>query len=196
MHKTNDNTIKVWDPLIRLFHWSLVLFFFIAYLTEDEWLTLHSYAGYSVGFLIAFRLLWGFIGTQHARFANFVTRPRTSIRYLIQELQGKAKHYLGHNPAGAAMIVALLISLSITTFTGMSLLATQGSGPLAQTFIASSSAEMQEEIHEFFANFTLLLVIIHIAGVALGSLVHKENLVRAMLTGNKTTRSREHHDIT
>mgnify|MGYP000605842590 CR=1 FL=1 len=177
--------VTVWDPLVRIFHWSLAAFFFIAYLTEDELLTVHVYAGYAVAGLIGFRLLWGVIGTRHARFSDFVTGPRAVKQYLARLFTGRAPHYLGHNPAGAAMIIALLASLAATAFTGAVLIAGDGQGPLAGTVFAALSGESFEETHEFFANFTLFLVGLHVAGVVVSSLLHRENLVRAMITGRK-----------
>ncbi len=186
-----ENTIKVWDPLIRFFHWSLVFFFFLAYITEDDWMTVHSYAGYSIAFLIIFRLVWGFIGTRHARFSDFVCSRQVVMSYLKQLPRGKAKRYIGHNPAGAAMIVVLLFGVAMTVFSGMSLYATEGHGPLAATFFSSWSEDLLEEIHEFFADFTLLLVITHVGGVLLSSLLHRENLVRAMISGRKREETRD-----
>jgi cytochrome b len=182
-----EHKINVWDPLVRLFHWTLVGAFALAWLTEDEWMTLHSYAGYVIAGLLAFRLLWGFVGPRYARFADFVKSPATVVGYL-KELAGfRAKRYVGHNPAGGAMIVALLLALVATTLTGLLAYGSVGSGPLVGLFVNQSSygSEWLEEIHEFFANFTLLLVLIHLGGVAFESLVHKENLVRAMFTGVK-----------
>lgn len=185
MSQQNIRTIKVWDPLIRIFHWSLVFFFALAYLTEDDWMTIHSYAGYTIALLIGFRLIWGMIGTAHARFSDFVTGPRQVIDYLKQLFAGKSKRYLGHNPAGAAMILILLTSLTLTLVSGMSLYATDGHGPLATTFVAGWSEHTLEEIHEFFANFTLLMIVGHVAGVLVSSLLHRENLVKSMITGEK-----------
>lgn len=136
MSSNTLQTIKVWDLLIRIFHWSLVGFFTLAYLTEgeDEWMTIHSYAGYSILILLVFRLLWGVIGTHNARFSNFITRPKEVLVYLKGLITGKAKDYIGHNPAGAMMIVALIASIAITGFSGMALYATDGHGPLATSF--------------------------------------------------------------
>ncbi len=185
--KKNDS-IKVWDILVRVFHWSLVLFFTIAYITEGEWITIHSYAGYTIFFLVMFRIVWGVIGSTHARFSNFVVGPKKAIKYLKDELSGDAKHYLGHNPAGGLMIIALIISLIATVVTGASIIATEGDGPLATTFIANFSGELLEEIHEFFTTIVLLLVILHIGGVIFSSLLQEENLVKAMFTGKKIRR--------
>ncbi|MEJ6521399.1 cytochrome b/b6 domain-containing protein [Shewanella bicestrii] len=187
MSSNMQQNIKVWDPLIRIFHWSLVGFFTLAYLTEgeDEWMNIHSYAGYSILTLLVFRLLWGVIGTHHARFINFVTRSSIAWAYLKELFTGKAKDYIGHNPAGALMIVALILSIGFTGFSGMALYATDGQGPLATSFFASWPEGALKEVHEFFANFSLFLIVTHVGGVIVSSLLHKENLVKAMLTGKK-----------
>lgn len=200
--------IKVWDPLVRLFHWSLVAAFAIAWLTGDEESRLHEFAGYTVIGLVLFRVLWGFVGTKHARFRDFVRRPSTVLAYARDLLAGKARRYLGHNPLGGVMIIALLLSLLVTGVTGMALLgAKEGRGPLAgiaantvtltpaviSKAVADDDGEREHEgaesawgeVHEFFANLTLLLVVLHVAGVIMGSLAHRENLVRAMFTGRK-----------
>lgn len=200
-----SHEVKVWDPLVRIFHWSLVLFFVIAYLSGEDESIIHIYSGYAVLGLITFRVFWGIIGTKYARFSNFVHTPKYVIRYFKGLLTGSAKHYLGHNPLGGVMVVALLISLFMVSFSGLKLYAVEeGLGPLAAgnniTLMSSAYAdsdekheddehdqaeEFWEEIHEFFANFTLLLVILHIAGVYISGYLHKENLVKAMITGRK-----------
>ncbi|MDI1232001.1 MAG: cytochrome b/b6 domain-containing protein [Methylobacter sp.] len=176
--------IKVWDLPLRIFHWLLVAGFFIAYLTEDDLLTVHVWAGYLVSGLLVFRLIWGFIGNDYARFSNFLCSPAKSIAYLKDLITLKTQRYLGHNPAGAAMIVLLLVSLLMTVITGFAVYgADQAAGPLAA--IGSANEKMWEEVHEFFANFTLILVVVHVIGVAVESYIHHENLVRAMLHGFK-----------
>lgn len=182
-----NKTIKVWDPLVRVFHWSLAAGFFTAYLTADEWRKLHVYAGYLIAGLVAFRVVWGLVGSRHARFSDFVAGPRAVGRYLQQLLQGRSPRYLGHNPAGGAMVVALLVFLAGTAFTGMVLYACDGHGPLAGTFLSHFREHTVEEVHEFFANTTLFLVFFHVAGVIVSSLLHHENLVRAMVTGRKAS---------
>lgn len=178
-------TMLVWDPLIRVFHWSLVVFFFVAYLTEDELEVVHIYAGYAVVLLVLFRIAWGVIGTPHARFSDFVAGPRRLLAYLKQMLAHRAPRYIGHNPAGAAMILALLGSLLATTISGMLLLGGDGAGPLAGVVNSGFSGEWLEEVHEFFANATLVLVFLHVGGVILSSIAHRENLIKSMLTGRK-----------
>jgi cytochrome b len=181
----SQESIKVWDLPLRIFHWLLVAGFFIAYLTEDELLTVHVWAGYLVFGLLLFRLVWGFIGNDYARFSNFLYSPVKSVIYVKDVIALKAKRYLGHNPAGAAMIMLLLLSLLMTSITGFAVYgADQGAGPLAN-IIGSTNEELWEEVHEFFANFTLLLVFIHIAGVIVESFIHRENLAKAMWNGYK-----------
>jgi cytochrome b len=125
--------IYVWDPLVRLFHWSLVFSFIVAYVTgEDGEDPAHVYSSYIIMGLIVFRIIWGLIGSKHARFGDFVTSPVTALSHGKDMLAGKAKHYLGHNPLGGWMILALLLSLGITTVTGLKLYGVEGHGPLAQ----------------------------------------------------------------
>lgn len=178
-------TVKVWDPLVRVFHWSLVFFFLLAFVTGDDWQNLHARAGYAVAMLVGFRLLWGLFGTRYARFRNFVKSPGTVLGYLRDMLALKPPRYLGHNPVAAVMIIALLASISLVAFSGMVLIASEGQGPLAGTLLASLDGETMEEVHEFFANLTLLLVFAHVAGVLVSSALEGENLVRAMITGRK-----------
>jgi len=186
----NSSTVKAWDPLVRVFHWSLVIFFLLAYATEDDWMNLHIWSGYAVAMLVGFRLLWGVIGTRNARFLTFIKSPQIIVRHLQDMLLLKAPHYLGHNPVAAAMIVALLVSISLVAFSGLVLIAAEGQGPLADTIFAGINVEVMEEVHELFANFTMLLVFAHVAGVVISSLLEGENLVKAMITGRKKARSK------
>jgi cytochrome b len=167
-------SVPVWDPLVRIFHWSLVLAFFSAYLLGDDGGSLHQAFGYTVLGLVAFRLVWGAVGSRHARFSNFVPSPRRLLAYFKDMLAGREARHLGHNPAGAAMIVALLLMLASTGLTGW-----------LQTTDAWWGSEAMEEVHEVLANGTLLLVALHVLGVLYSSLRHHENLVRAMVTGRK-----------
>ena len=181
-----DNKIRIWDPLIRVVHWSLVTLFGVAYLTEGEPETLHSWAGYGIGMLLVFRLVWGVIGTRYARFSSFVTTPTKTLLYLKQIFNGKAKRHLGHNPAGGAMIIALILVVGFTVISGMALLGTEGEGPLAATFLAGLPEDPLEEVHEFFANVSVLLIALHVAGVLIASWQHRENLIRSMWNGYKS----------
>jgi len=182
-----QSKIKVWDPLVRVFHWTLVGTFLITFITEDDFMSLHVWAGYTVFFAVLIRLVWGLIGTQHARFSDFVTSPKVAFQYLRDTLLLRAKRYIGHNPAGGLMIVAMIISLLLTTITGIAVYgAEEQAGPMAGWFASHSLWEdVLEESHEFLSFFTLFLVFVHVAGVVIESLIHKENLVRAMIDGTK-----------
>ena len=188
--------IKVWDIFIRVFHWSLLATFTISYIQEDDFPTLHIYSGYTMMALITLRLIWGFIGSKHARFSNFVVRPDAAIKYMKEVVQFRAKRYMGHNPAGGMMVIALLISLSMTLLFGLLTYgASEFSGPLAGIVsgVSELSANIFEELHEFFANFTLFLVVLHVIGVAIASLQHKENLVKSMVNGYKQIKQNNDH---
>lgn len=199
-----NNTIKVWDPLVRIFHWGLVAFFTTAFLTGDEESMLHIYAGYTVIGLVLFRIVWGFVGSDHARFGDFVFSPGKVIDYLKSVPGGSSKRYIGHNPAGGYMVVAMLITLLVVCITGLKVYAAEGHGPLAAnaetSLIVSAHAEegsetgeksenkaeeFWEEIHEAASYFMLVLVALHIIGVVVSGRMHNENLVKAMITGNK-----------
>jgi cytochrome b len=182
----NQNLIRVWDLPLRIFHWLLVAGFVSAYLTEDDFLNIHVWAGYLILGLLLFRLVWGFTGNHHSRFSSFLCTPAQSFAYLKNLTTLRNKRYIGHNPAGAAMIVLLLIALLMTCLTGLAVYgADQGAGPLA--FIGADNEDMWEEAHEFFANFSLLLVFVHVCGVMFESYIHSENLGKAMWTGYKKT---------
>ncbi|MDH5376761.1 MAG: cytochrome b/b6 domain-containing protein [Gammaproteobacteria bacterium] len=196
MEKVNE--VKVWDPAVRIFHWTLVASFLVAYLSEDDFMSLHVWAGYLIGGLIIFRLIWGLIGTRYARFSSFVKRPQEVRSYLRDVLLFRAKRYLGHNPAGGAMIIALLLSLTITTVTGVMVYgAEESAGPLAPLFAGASESveDVLEEVHEFFANFTVFLVFFHVAGVVIASFQHHENLVRSMVTGLKARTGSDENNV-
>ncbi len=184
----HENTVKVWDPFVRIFHWGLVVSFVVAYVTEEELLSIHTLAGYVLLGLLSLRLVWGFIGTRHARFSDF-TYSLSSIRtFLTDTLYLRAKRYIGHNPAAGAMIFLLIVSLLLTSITGLAIYAAaEHAGPLAGWLTNSSefTKDALEETHEFFANFTLFLVFIHIAGVIVESFIHRENLAKSMVTGYK-----------
>ena len=202
--------VKVWDPLVRIFHWSLVLFFAISYLTGDEESSIHIYSGYIILGLITFRVIWGLIGPKYARFKQFVCTPKELMSYTKGFLLFSPKHYLGHNPLGGWMVVMLLVSLFAVTLSGLKLYAVEeGEGPFAATdsisLISSAYAdekhedkehgsdkegeefweEFWEEIHEASVDLMLFLIFLHIGGVAVSSFMHNENLVRAMFTGKK-----------
>lgn len=201
MRAVDSTQIKVWDPFVRLFHWILLGAFCTAYFSEGEVFEglqerlpgellqgIHVWAGYAVAGLLLFRLWWGFIGPRHARFSDFVYRPGATLAYLKRVLTLTAPRHLGHNPAGGAMIVVLLLSLTATIVTGLMLYgADKGLGPLAGLLTETGSATIDgiAEAHEMATSLTLLLVGAHLLGVVWESVLHRENLVRAMITGRK-----------
>jgi cytochrome b len=170
----NRGTIKVWDPLIRVFHWSLVTSYAIAWLTAEDLAKVHEWAGYVVGGLLVFRILWGLVGPKYARFGQFVHSPATVVEYFRAMIKGKEQRYLGHNPAGGLMIIALMLALAGAVLTGW-----------MSTLDAYRGVEWIEGAHALLANLTLLMVIAHVGGVILASFRHKENLARAMVVGHK-----------
>lgn len=169
-----QNVVRVWDPFVRIFHWSLVASFAIAWLSSEDWRALHIWAGYAAGGLILLRILYGFAGSKNARFTSFVKSPAAIAAYLRDIAQGREKRYLGHNPAGGAMILALIVSMALLCVTGW-----------MQTTAAFHETEWLEVAHELFANGLLALVALHVGGVILASVRHRENLVAAMVTGEK-----------
>ncbi len=184
-HSVPPSQIYVWDPFVRLFHWTLVVAFTVAYLTEDDLLNVHVWAGYLVGGLVVARVIWGFVGPAHARFADFLCSPADTLRYVRDLVLFRAERHLGHSPGGGAMVVLLLLFLGATVVTGLVVYGgEQQAGPLAGMF-TKDTGEKVEEVHELLANITLALVLAHIAAVVLASFVHGENLVRAMFTGYK-----------
>ncbi|MFT7461467.1 MAG: cytochrome b [Planctomycetota bacterium] len=195
LEEQENPQIKVWDIGVRIFHWSLVLFYTIAYISEDIEL-IHVYAGYVVLGLILFRVLWGLIGTKYARFNDFIFGKKVAFVYFKSLFTKNPKHYIGHNPIAGWMILALLITIFLVAWTGLLLYADTGKGPLAEVNVelisrayadddGEQSESIWEEIHEVLASLTLLLVCVHVAGVLLSSIIHGENLIRSMITGYK-----------
>lgn len=173
MTATQAPRVRVWDAGVRLFHWGLVTGVGGAWLLVDpRWL--HRRIGYAVIGLIAFRLVWGVIGTRHARWADFITGPRRLFAYLAAMRLGQEARTLGHNPAGAAMIVALLVAVSGICATGVMMGMDRYFG---QAWV--------EHWHAGLVNGLLALIVLHLGGVVLASLRHRENLVAAMISGQK-----------
>lgn len=193
--------IRVWDPLLRIFHWSLVACFALAWITAEEAQPIHEVAGYAVAALVAFRLLWGIVGPRRARFSQFLRSPRATLAYINDVIGGHEARYVGHNPAGAAMIVAILLTLSGTAFSGWLMadpdrLAGLPDMPqiVAPAFAdghddhiggRGEAEDALKEVHEALAGFMVLLVTLHLGGVILASSRQRENLARAMVTGDK-----------
>lgn len=209
--KRAATTIKIWDPIIRIGHWTLAVAFATAWLSGDESLRTHVLAGYTVAAIVATRIVWGLVGPRHARFSQFLSSPRAAMRYVAGLFSGRSRRYLGHNPAGGLMVLALLACLAVTGISGMAVYAIEEeSGPLASVFDGGGTGayeyddddeddndeaqhgnealeEAWEEVHETSANLALLLVVMHLAGVVASSIAHRENLVLAMITGRKRT---------
>lgn len=166
--------VLVWDVPVRVFHWLMVLCFVGAYFTaeSERWRLLHVTLGYTMAGLVAFRILWGLIGTRYARFSNFVRRPKDVARYVGSIVRGRPEHFMGHNPAGAVAIVLLLTLAVVITASGWATYNDIGGGWL-------------EEVHEFAGNLMLAVVGVHIAGVLVSSWLHHENLVGAIIDGRK-----------
>jgi cytochrome b len=197
---------RVWDLFVRVFHWSLVSLVAISYLSGEFEFEIHSYSGYAIFILVFARVIWGFIGSKYARFKNFVYSPSNVMAYLKSIITGNPKRFLGHNPAGGIMVLALLTVLATTTLSGMKLYAIEeGEGPFASNVQISlmsqayadsdddkhheeekEGEEFWEEVHEISINLLMLLILLHVLGVVLASKQHKENLARSMVTGDKT----------
>jgi cytochrome b len=174
---TPPATVKVWDPFVRLFHWSMVGLFAIAFVTGDELDRLHIAAGYAIVGLLALRIVWGFIGPRHARFSDFVRTPGDAFRYLRDIVWMRARRTIGHNPAGGLMVIALIVMLAGICATGYLL-----------TTDAYWGSEAMEEIHGALTYATVGLIVLHVLGVLFASVEHRENLVKAMITGRKRAR--------
>ena len=171
--KVMTDKVKVWDLPVRLFHWLLVGCFTLAYLVaeSERRAEMHVIAGYIATGLILFRVIWGLVGSRFARFNSFAFSPASVIEYL-RHLRSSSQNYVGHTPAGSYAIYGLLLAGLLTGITGI----------LLQNNIGGDS---MEEVHEVCANVWLGLVAVHIAGVLVTSWIHRENLVRAMITGYK-----------
>lgn len=166
--------ILIWDAPVRVFHWLMVLSFAGAYLTaeSERWRLVHVTLGYTMAGLVVFRVVWGLIGTRHARFSSFVRGPAGIARYLRGLVGGRPEHHAGHNPAGALAIVALLGMTLVVTAAGWATYNEVGGHWL-------------EELHEGAANVMLGIVGVHVAGVLLASWLHRANLIGAMVTGRR-----------
>ena len=175
-HGTPEDTpsrILVWDIPTRLFHWGLVFCFALAYLTSESerWQLWHVTAGYVFGALLLFRLVWGLVGTRYARFSNFVRGSGSVMTYLKSLLTQHPQHFVGHNPAGAWAIVAMIGLGLLTVLTGWASFSDYG--------------DWFGELHEGIVNVLLMIIAVHVSGVLFSSLLHRENLVRAMVNGHK-----------
>lgn len=170
--------IKVWSLFVRLSHWLLVVAFFTAfYLRDSEWYReIHAYAGYAAGIIIVLRIIWGFVGSGYERFSAFPFDIPAALRFVATFFNEHPKRYIGHNPAGSLVIYAMLTIGLLTVITGI-LVFNDGYLPFDSSVL--------EYMHEFPAWAWAILVAMHISGVLLESWMHRENLVKAMITGEK-----------
>lgn len=166
--------VKVWDPFVRVFHWSLVSCVLLNQFVLEAGETPHEWSGYIASGLVVARILWGFVGTRHARFADFFPTPARVRQHLQALRQGQAVEHVGHNPLGALMMLALMALVLALGFTGW----------LQGTDAFWGEAWLQE-LHEWLADGLLLAAGLHAtAAIAMGRL-ERVNLVRAMVTGVK-----------
>jgi len=172
-NQSDPGSIRVWDPVVRLFHWTVVAGCAINLIFEDG-NKFHRAVGYVVAAAVAVRLVWGFAGKGHARFADFIPRPAALVKYLRQLVSRSEPRFIGHNPAGSVMILLLLGSLIAVSITGWMM-------GLDRFF----GDETLEELHETFAMAILVLAGIHVAAAVFESVRHRENLIKAMFTGRK-----------
>jgi cytochrome b len=177
----------IWDVPTRLFHWTLASSFAGAWLTRasDPWLAVHVFFGYLMLGLIGFRIIWGLVGTHYARFDSFWYGPKAAITYLRQVLSGKAMRHIGHNPSGSLAIYLLLVIAMAIGLSGMLTLGSEEQHGLLAGWFDIAQGGQFKNVHEMLVNLMLALVLVHIAGVIVESLLHKENLARSMLTGIK-----------
>ena len=177
-----ERVVRVWSPYVRLFHWMLVASVATAWLSSGEIMTVHQLAGYTAIALVASRFLAGFLGSGYTLFSQFVRGPRAVYGYLKDVAGNRERRFLGHNPAGGAMVIALLLCVAGTGLTGW-----------MQTTDAYWGVAWVEDTHKVLGNGILVLIGLHVAGVLLASMRHGENLVRAMINGRK--RAAEPGDI-
>lgn len=166
-------TVRVWDPVVRIFHWTLAASFAGAYIFDSP-RDVHETLGWITAGAIAVRLVWGLVGSRYARFSDFVPGPRRFLGYIVDTFRGRERRHLGHNPAGGAMIVALLLMVGAIAATGWMM-----------GLDAYWGESWVEDLHVSAVNITLGLVALHIGGVVWESLRHRENLVKSMITGRK-----------
>jgi len=194
--KPNETSLRntlIWDFPTRIFHWVLVIAFTAAWVTSenDRFLFHHVFAGYLLIGLLIFRLIWGMFGSRYARFRSFAYDWPSFTAYIKALITGNAARYIGHNPAGSYAIFAILVMILFVTVTGILVLGgEEGHGPL-KGFVSYELGIQAKEFHEISVNLMLVLIFIHICGVVVESLYHKENLIWSMISGRKATPSSE-----
>ena len=176
--RTAPRTIAVWDLPLRLWHWALAICVLAAWFTPTVYDRLHRIVGYTVLGLLAFRLVWGFLGSRYSRFRMVGIRLRAAPGYLWNLRRGMTGRYIGLNPAGTLMLVALLASLAVSTITGVM--------SVTVTFFG---VWWVEDTHHYSSDAVIVLVVLHVVGVVLMGILQRENLIRAMITGRKRIRT-------
>lgn len=169
--------VEVWDLPLRILHWALAASVPIAWFTANVLDTVHEVAGYAALALVAFRLVWGFVGPLHARFASFVRAPGIVLRYLRRLAHGRTDYYLGHNPGGAAMTVTLLLLVAVSSVSGWM--------QVTERFFGIDWVEV---VHTYSSHLLLIMAIVHLIGVLLMCILQRQNLMLAMITGRKRAR--------
>ncbi|WP_456621499.1 cytochrome b/b6 domain-containing protein [Bradyrhizobium sp. P5_C12] len=173
-----SRTVEVWDLPLRLWHWALAISVLAAWFTPTVYNGLHRIVGYAVIGLLAFRLVWGFWGSRYSRFRMVGVRLRAAPHYVWNLRRGMTGRYIGLNPAGTVMLVALLLSLAVSAITGAM--------SVTVTFFG---VWWIEDTHAFASDAVIVLVVLHVVGVVLMGMLQRENLIRAMITGRKRIRS-------
>lgn len=186
MNASARRRVLVWDLPTRLFHWMLVALVAIAWSTGGarSWFSVHTLAGFGIAILVLSRIAWGFVGSPHSRFRDFVSGPAAAMEHARALGRLRPPRALGHNPLGGWMVLALLGVLAVVVGTGMFAGGRHIAGPLAAQ-LSPGVAHAVKEVHELLVNLLLVLVAGHLGGVAVESLLTRENLVRSMLTGLK-----------
>lgn len=181
--RTEKRRIRVWDVPTRLFHWALLALILVSWFSggEEETAAVHRISGMLLAGLIVFRIVWGFLGNEHARFAAFFPNPARIIDHLKKAASGRPDRHLGHNPVGGVAVFLLLAAVSACVITG---LMSSGEG-LAGPFAAYVPFEMGE-VHELSFRALQALVVLHLIGVVVESWLAKDGLVPAMVTGAKS----------
>ncbi|WP_172330661.1 cytochrome b/b6 domain-containing protein [Mangrovicoccus sp. HB161399] len=169
-----NGRIRVWDPFVRVFHWSVVAAVILNQAVLDPGKTAHRYVGYAVAGLLALRLVWGFAGTRHARFRDFAAPPGRVLRHLAAALRGRDPRYVGHNPAGGAMMLALMALLAAICLTGW-----------MQKLDMFWGVIWVEDLHAILADLLVWMALLHAAAAVLESFRHRENLIWSMVDGRK-----------
>ncbi|UFX45269.1 cytochrome b/b6 domain-containing protein [Bradyrhizobium sp. 41S5] len=172
-------TVQVWDLPLRFWHWALAILVLVAWVTPNVYDRLHRLAGYAVIGLLAFRLIWGFAGTRYARFGRLGIRLRAAPGYIWNLRRGITGRYIGLNPAGTVMLVALLLTLAVSAITGA-----------MEVTVPFFGVWWVEDTHAYASDAVIILVGLHVLGVIVVGLLQRQNLVRAMFTGRKQLRNR------